>query len=116
MRQFDGRRAAEFAAANDERFVEQVSLFEIGEQGAIAFGNLSGEIRVPLAQVVVAVPGLSLAVPHLHVANAALNKPTGDQELSGFRIETVGLLDVLRFAFDVERVGGFHLHPIGELE
>ena len=32
LRQLDGRRAAEFAAPDDQRVVEQAALLEIGEQ------------------------------------------------------------------------------------
>ena len=34
LRQLDGRRAAEFAAANHQSLVEQAALFEVGQEGA----------------------------------------------------------------------------------
>ena len=56
---FDGRRPAEFASADHQRFVEQLPLLEIGEQRADGLGDLSREGRVPFPQVIVAIPRLS---------------------------------------------------------
>ena len=82
----------------------------------MAFEMSPGEAAVTLRQVVVAVPGLSLAVPDLHVADAAFDEPACDQELPRFDVRAVGFLNVRRFALDVEGVGGFHLHAVGQLE
>ena len=79
-------------------------------------GDLSGQVAVPFPQVVVAVPGLALAVPDLHVTDAALDQPAGDEKLPGFDVRAVRFLNVFRFALDVEGVGRFHLHPVGQLE
>ena len=46
-------------------------------------------------QVVVAVPGLALAVPDLHEAHAALDQPAGDQNLPGLRAGAIHVEDVL---------------------
>jgi hypothetical protein len=66
--------------------------------------------------VVVAVPRLAVAVPHLHETHATLDQSAGDKKLPSLRAVAVHFADVLRLAADVESVAGIHLHPIGQLE
>ena len=66
--------------------------------------------------IVVAVPRLPLAVPDLHEPHAPLDQPPGDENLPGLHARAVHVADVLRLAADVERVGRFDLHAIGQLE
>ena len=69
-------RAAELAAPDDERAVEESPLLEIGQE---ASGRLVGVValRADVArQIVVLVPA---AMQDLHGADAALDKPAGQQ-------------------------------------
>src|SRR5205823_3284112 len=66
--------------------------------------------------VVMAIPGLPLAVPDLDEAHAALDKPACDKDLPGLRAGAVDVADMLRLLSYVEGVGRFHLHAIGQLE
>ena len=69
-----------------------------------------------LLDVVVIVPGLARAVPHLHKADAAFEQTAGNEQLPGLCAGTVHLADVFGLLLNVERIGGINLHPIGELE
>ena len=85
-------------------------------RAAIALVALLAERAVGLGDVVVAVPGLDVAVEELDEADAALDQPAGDEELPGLDAGAVHVADVLRLLLDVEGVGGRHLHPVGQLE
>ena len=71
LRQFDRRSTAELAAPQDQRLVQQTAHLEIGKEGPDALVALLGESAMVL-DVVVAVPGLAVAVPELDVADAPL--------------------------------------------
>src|SRR5262249_51442408 len=71
-RQLHGRRAAKFAAPDNERAVEHPALLQILEQSADGLIALLGQPAMVKLQVVVAVPWLPGAVPDLHEANAPL--------------------------------------------
>ncbi len=45
LRQFDGRRAAEFATPHDQRFVEQAALLEIAASAPIARSHCPASLR-----------------------------------------------------------------------
>ena len=66
--------------------------------------------------VVVRVPGLLRAVPHLHETHAALDQSPGDEHLPRLSAFAVHFTNGLGLAADVERVRGIHLHAIRELE
>ena len=66
--------------------------------------------------VVVVVPRLPFAVPHLHEADAALDQPPGDQDLPGLHARPVHVEDMLRLAAHVEGFGRVALHLVGQLE
>ena len=116
LRQLDGGRAAEFAAPDDERFVEQAALLQIDEQCADRLIALLGQVAVLDFEVVVAVPRLAGAVPQLHEAHAALDQPAGDEQLPGLHAGAVHVANVLRLAANVERLGRLGLHAEAELE
>ena len=74
------RRAAEFAAPDDERVVEQPALLQIRDQrGAGLVGVLAVLLEI-LDEVAVLVPRL---VEELHEADAALDQPAGEQAVVG---------------------------------
>ena len=50
-----------------------------------------------------AVPGLARAVPGLHVADAPLQEPAGDQELAGMDAGAVQVADVLRGSLETSK-------------
>ena len=61
------------------------------------------------------VPWLAGAVPDLHEAHAALQQPPADEDLPRLHAFTVHVSDMFRLFGDIERVGGVHLHAVGEL-
>ena len=93
--QFDSRRAAELAAPDHQRLVQQPALLQIGQQGGDRLVALPGQPAMVDFEVVVAVPGLALAVPELHEAHAPLDQPPGDQHLPGLHAGAVHVADVL---------------------
>ncbi len=112
----DRRRASEFAAADDERLLEQAALFQVFQKRADRLVALAGQLPVIHLDVVVVVPRLTLAVPNLHEAHAALDEPPRDENLPRLRARTVHVADVLRLLRNVEGVGGVHLHAVGQFE
>ena len=66
--------------------------------------------------VVVAVPGLTVAVPELDEAGAAFEEAAGHEALPGVFAGAVHVADVLGLLGNVEGVGGFALHAVGEFE
>ena len=88
-----GRGAAEFAAPDDQRAVEQAALLQVGEQrggGRVDFG---GACRQAVFDVLVMIPA---AGPDLHEAHAALDEAARDQQLSSLRRVAVQRADALR--------------------
>ena len=74
------RRAAEFAAPDDERVVEHAALLQIlHERRRRAFGVVALLLELR-EQVAVLVPA---GVHQLHEADAALQQPAGDQAVVG---------------------------------
>lgn len=114
--QFDGGGASEFTAPDDEGVVEHAALFEIFEQGADGLVALFGEFAVVHFDVVVIIPRLACTMPDLDEADAAFKQAAGDEDLAGLGALAVHGADVVRFATDIEGVGGIHLHAIGEFE
>ena len=111
LREFNGRRATELAAPNDECFFQQTALLEVGQQRADRLIALLGETTVIDFDVVVVVPRLTFAVPDLDEADASFDQAPSNQNLSCLRAGAVCVEDVLRLAADVERLFGIALHP-----
>ena len=59
LRQFDGRRSSELAAADHERFFEQAESLEVAQQRADGSIALAGQSAVIDFNVIVVVPGLT---------------------------------------------------------
>ena len=111
------RGAAEFAAPDDERVVEQSSLFEIlnkrggGSVGFAAFGLQA------IGEAAVVIPGF---VEELDKADAAFDQAAGEQTIVGERsfarfgaVEFEGLLGFLR---KVHQLGSARLHAVSHFE
>ena len=113
--QFDGRCAAEFAAPQDEGFVEQTALFQVGEQGGDGLVPQGGVAFVQ-HDVVVVIPGDALAGPGLDEAHPALDQAARDEHLPAVNGVAVEVADVGRFGGNIEHVGGFHLHAESQVE
>ena len=108
-----GRRAAEFAAPHDERVLEHVALFQIGEQCVQRLIGGTAEFAMALVVEVVRVP---VVVIHLHEAHAAFGETTREQELTAhFRI-AVQLAHGLRLAREIKGIRRLDLHAEGRLE
>ena len=112
----DGRRPAELAAAENQRLLEQPALFEVGQQCRDPLIAVPGQVAMVFLDVVVAVPGLRLAMVKLDESHAALDQAAGDQELPRLHARPVGLAYMTRLLLDVEGVGGGHLHAVRQLE
>ena len=115
-RQFHRRGAAKFAAPNDQRFPQQPALFQILQQGADALVAFLGQAAMVQFNVVVIVPRLAGAVPHLNEAHASFNQALRDEQLPGLRPFAVHLANGLRLPADVERVRGVQLHAVSQFK
>lgn len=113
---FNDGRPAKFSAPEDEGFVEESALFEIGEEGGDGLITFPREVAMVLLKVVVIIPRLSGAMPDLHEADATLDEATGDKHLAALQVVAIHVADVLRLEGDVESVGRFELHTVGEFE
>jgi hypothetical protein len=76
----DHRRAAEFAAPDDQRVVEQAALLEILDQGGAGLVGVLAVAGEVLLEVAVLVPRF---VEELHEADAALDQAPGEQAVVG---------------------------------
>src|SRR5690348_15000589 len=113
-----GRRPAEFARPDDQRFLEQAAPLQVGQQprdGLIRFAAMQ---RVVLDHVAVGVPGffaVSAAGVNLYEAHAALDQSPGHQaapaELLRQRlIEAIKPFRLLRLAAEIDRLRSAGLH------
>ena len=116
LRQLNRRRPTELTSPQNESVLEQTPLFEVADQSRDRHVTFPGESTMVDLDVVVAVPRLASSVPHLDVPHATLDKSPRDQNLPRLSSRSVRILNVLRFARDVERLGRFHLHSVGQLE
>ena len=118
------RQAAELAAPDDERFVEEPAAGEILEQRGdrpIGLGGEAGVIAEDVGMTVPAALVLLAAGVDLDEAHAALDEPTGDEALlrevaAGGIVEAVEVVRLPRLAREVERLGRGHLHAVRQLE
>ena len=114
-----GGGAAEFAAPDDEGFVEQAPAFEIGEQGGDALVARFGQRGVSADDVAVASVPCDIiavyAVRELHHTHAFLDKATRDE--AAFRELGVAIQGAGRFAFpgNIEHLRHGRLHAKGHL-
>ena len=120
------RQPAELAAPDDQRRVEQAALLA-GRSAAPAIGCRSRRRSRRWLSAMLVWPSqlrsFSIAAGvDLHEAHAALDQPAGDQALLGEvrALRVVEAVELLRSAavsrVDVERLGGGHLHAVGQLE
>src|SRR5437868_866960 len=70
--QFHRGGPAKLAATDDQRLVQHPALFQVLQQGADGLVALLRQLTVAEFEVIVIVPGLSLAVPDLYEAHTAL--------------------------------------------
>src|SRR5881394_1228837 len=69
-----------------------------------------------LLQILVIIPGLAGATPHLDEANAAFQQTARDQQLTTVGAAPVGVARLVGFSSDVEGVCRLALHAISEFE
>jgi hypothetical protein len=72
--------------------------------------TLSGQSAVTRLEVIMVIPGLSIAMVQLHKPNTAFQQSTGDDHLPSMHAGTVQIVNVLGFFADVKGVRGFGLH------
>ena len=111
------RSTAEFAAPDDEGVIEHAALFEVSEEGGDGFVDGADEGAVGALDVVVAVPVSGVG---LDEADAFFEEASGEEAFPAEGIgvwisDAVGVEGALFFAFEVDEVGNFHLHAVGEL-
>ena len=112
------RRAAEFAAPEHERVVEQPALLQV-----LAPGRRRPD-RCPCSSCVRSFVEIAVLVPdfveQLHEAHAALDQSPGQQAIVGerrlARLGAVHVENVLRLLGEVHQLRGAGLHAIGHLE
>jgi len=71
---------------------------------------------VILFEIVVVVPWLAGAVPDLHEADATFDEAAGDEHLAALQGVAIHVANVLGFKADIEGIGRFELHAVGEFE
>jgi len=108
--------AAEFAAPEHERTVEQSAPAEIGEEGGERLVPFAGKFTMGFLEAVVVVPRLAVAAPYLDEAHTAFEKSPRHQELPSVRAATVGLANVFGLTINIEHIDGLRLHPEGQLK
>ena len=69
-----------------------------------------------LLKVIMAIPGLTSAVPELNEAHATFGESASDEELSTQRGVAVHLARFLGLAADIKSIRGLELHAVGHLE
>ena len=111
------RRAAELAAPDDQRVVEQAARFQIVQQARRSGWSLLLGVVAVVGDVAVIVPRLAVAVVDLHHAHAALDQPAGDQAGVGelARRRRAAASPAVSRA-EVERLLRLELHAEGHLQ
>ncbi len=104
--------ATKLAAPDDERAVQEASLFEVGDERGDGLIHAAHEVAMGTLDVVVAVPG---AVVELHEAHAFFDELAGEQAfaakgIGGVITNAVEFLGLGVFLGEVERLGHLHLH------
>ena len=100
-------RAAEFAAPDDQRLVEQPALLEVLDQAVAGLIDVAALVGQPAGDVGVRVP---VVVVDLHEAHAALDHPPGQQRRVG---ERARLLRLVAVQLDTSTAGS--LREVGQL-
>ena len=107
--------AAEFAAPDDEGFVEETALFEVGDEGGGALIGFCAFLADAAGETAVVVP---VAVAELDEADAAFGETAGEETVvseAGFALfRAVGVEDGLRFLGEIGEFGDTGLHAEGE--
>src|SRR5262245_27883032 len=78
-RKLDSGRAPEFTAPNHERVFKHAALLEVSQQRTDRLVAFTGELAVVLLEIIVVVPRLACAMPHLDEANPLLEQSAGYQ-------------------------------------
>ena len=113
----DHRRAAELAAPQHQRVVQQAALLEIPDQRRARLVRILAVLLQAVDQVAVLVPGL---VEQLDEAHAALHQAPGEDAVVGerglARFRSVHLQHARRFLREIHQFRRAHLHPVRHLE
>lgn len=124
------RGASEFTGPDDDGFLEQAALGEVGEQAGDGLINLPGHLGMPGAQSAVLIPRVA-DLPQLGGAGQArefdepdspFDKSPGEEALAGIlgclgngRVETVKGPGGGGFPGEVDQLGDSRLHAKGDL-
>ena len=113
----DHRRAAEFAAPDHERVVEQAALLEVLDERGAGLVGLASLVFDAFDDFAVMIPAF---VEKLHEAHAAFDQPAGEQAVHGkrrlARFRAIHLQRLRRFLGNVHQLRRAGLHPIRHLK
>ena len=113
------RGAAEFAAPDDQRFIEQPALLEVVEQGGDRLVDLIALVDEALPKVGLRIGAVGVPAPveELDEAHAALGEAAGEQAVVGEGFLTGGgavfLVHRCRLLFQIEGIRRVDLHAEG---
>ena len=115
--------ATKLTTPNDQCLVEHPALLKILQQARDRLVSVAGVVVVILLQIAVGVPVGVVVVAsgiYLNEANTPLDQAAGEQtfftKVTGpIVIQSIQVFDMLRFAVEVHRLGGTHLHLVRQL-
>ena len=111
------RGAAEFAAPEDQRVIEEAALLEVVDQGGRGLVDVFGAHLHAVVEVAVQVPGAVVELDHAHAAfgeSAGHQAVRGEGAVADF-LDAVGFDGLGGFALEVEQLGHARLHLEGHL-
>ena len=114
------RRAAKLSAPDNERFIEQASLLEVGEQARDRFVHRAAEPGMVFFDAGVRIPLAAGAAEELNEPHAPLDQPAGQEAVAAkglglFFIKTVEPAGGFRLLGEINCLGSCLLHAEGEL-
>ena len=117
---FAHRRAAEFAAPDDQGLLEQAAGLEVADEAGAGLVNLVHDLRkIVLEGLALAAMAVPVGVVELDEAHAALDQAAGEQAVAGERglagVDAVQVEGRLGFAADVDELRRARLHAVGHL-
>ena len=110
---FGDRSSAELSAPDDQRFIQEPSLLQVGDQAGTGPVHVGAALPQVLVDVVMVVPRLARTREDLHVSHAPLDQPPGQQARVPQGVLAVQPSDPPGLAPDIKRLAGRKLHPEG---
>ena len=107
---------AKFTAPDDEGFVEKAAVFQVVKEGCGSFVAVGTKFSMAIVIVAVSVPGLFavIQVVDLYEADAGFTEATSQEATLRKLGSPVAFMDVLGLLGNIEHIGRFGLHGVGE--